>query len=476
MSDSNTNTSANNNNGNTATQPTFVTGTQGDDALKGTGSIEVFYGAGGSDVMTANGSKDIFVIDGLEKRVEITNFNASHDMLYLGSTIGASSLTSLLADAKLTSAGLEIDAGATTIVLDGVTTLSALSSIDVHFFQGNFPIGELSSHPAPSTPPTSTPPATTPSTTPSTSPSAPSTEARTYAIGTSGNDTLVGKGANEVFYGAGGSDVMTANGSRDVFIIDSLNKRVEITNFNPSHDMIYISSNTGLTSLQAWHAAAYVNSNGALEVDTANGTSIVLDGIASVSALGSSNVGFFQGNYTGYGSASNGGSGSGAASGSGTAPSTGGGSGSGDSHGTGNGGTQGSGDSHGTTPSTTPSSHSTVLPLAGAANALLNTGGWLPVASLYAAKAPDGATITAIKFTDVGQGGSYFDLNGQMTDNGSVTVTPDQLAKLHLDAGATGGNYTFQVSVEDSNGHWSAAATGHLTVIGVTSPASIHLE
>jgi hypothetical protein len=256
----------------------------------------------------------------------------------------------------------------------------------------------------------------------------------------------VGKGANEVFYGAGGSDVMTANGNKDVFIIDSLNKRVEITNFNTAHDTLYISANTGLTSLQALQAAAYVNSNGALEVDTANGTSIVLDGITSASVLGSKNVGFFQGNYTGYGSSN---------------------SGSGDNHGTGS----GSGDSHTTTPSTS----STALPLAGAANALINTGGWLPTASLYAAKAPDGATITAIKFTDPGQGGIYFDLNGQVTDNGSVTVTPDQVANLHLDGGTTGGSYTFQVSVQDSNGHWSAAATGHVTVVGVTSAATIPL-
>lgn len=393
-----------------STTSSLFTGTTGNDVLTGTGSFEVFYGGGGSDVFTAAGLKDVFIIDSLNKRVEITNFNTAHDTLYIGSSTGATSLQSLLANAHVTSHGaLEINTGSgTSIVLDGITSAASLTASNVHFFNGTYG-GTSGGDTKPTTPITPTTP-TAPTTSPTPSP--------VFFRGTAGNDTLTGKGDYETFYGAGGSDVFTAAGKKDVFIIDSLNKRVEITNFNASHDMLYIGSSTGATSLESLLAKAHVTSNGALEITTSSGTAIVLDGITATAPLTANNVKFFSGNY----------------------------------------GTSGT-DSSGT-------SGATALPQAVAAHGKNGVNGWLPASSLYAGKAPDGATITQVKFTDVGKGGSYLDFNGKVVDNDSITLSPTDVANLHLNSGTEPGNYSFQVSVEDSNGHWSNVATGQLTVIG----------
>ena len=405
----------------TSTTPTYFIEPWGNHTVTGSGATELFFAPGGTELLTGGGSKNIYVVDSNTNKMEITNFNPAHDVLYIGSSSGIDSLPTMMSHLKTTSSGsLEIDlpSGAQ-IVLDGVHSVDSLSTSNVAFYAGAY------TPPASTTPPPTTPPVTPPTTT------------QQRIIGTAGNDVLKGGAAPDFFYGNGGTDVMTGGSVRNQFIVDNLNHRVEITNFNPSHDMLYLGSSTGVTNLSGLLATGHATSQGTYEFNTPSGTTIVFDNITSASYFTANDMGFFSGTYAAA---------------------------------TAGGDTSGGGTSSGG--STTPAQ----LPLAGAANARLNTNAWIPASSIYAATLPQGSnsSIVSVKFTDTSAGGIHFDYaGGPIIDNSSVSVSPSSAGSLHLDAGTTPGDYTFQVAVMDAQGHWSAPATGHVTVVGIAAAMAI---
>ena len=142
------------------TTPTYIVGAWGSHQLHGTGATEVFYAPGGSEVLTGGGSRDVFIVDSEIQRLEITNFNSSQDVLFIGSSAGVASLQTLAGHVHGTAAGLEIDfPNGAVVVLDGITSVSALTTANTAFFQGAY------------TPPSST------TTTPTAPPQAPTVAA-----------------------------------------------------------------------------------------------------------------------------------------------------------------------------------------------------------------------------------------------------------------------------------------------------------
>ena len=396
-----------------ATTPTYFIGVWGNNTLTGYGANEVFYSPGGKAVMTGAGSKDTYIADGNTQSMEVTNFNPAHDVLNIYSSTGVSSLSSLLAHAKMTSAGLEIDfSSGSKIILDGVSSVSALSASNVTFSQGAY------------TPPNTNVPL-----------SALTAVAPNYIIEAWGSHTVTGTGATELFFAPGGTEKLTGGGTKDIYVVDSTTQKMEITNFNPAHDVLYIGSSSGVDSLPTMMSHIKLSTAGSLEIDLPSGAQIVLDGVKSADSLSLSNIAFFAGAFTPPAKTA-------------TPPVT----------------TQ--------PPVTTPPA----LPLAGAANAKLNTNAWIPAGSIYAATQAQGSSseIVSVKFTDTAAGGIHFEYSdGTIFDNTSVTLSPSRVSNLHLDAGTTPGDYTFQVAVMDAGGHWSAPATGHVTVVGVAPIAAI---
>jgi len=137
--------------------PSFVVAGWGSHTLTATGTTNVFFAPGGNEVLTGSGSKNIYVVDSTTQRMEITNFNAAQDVLYLGSSSGVASLATLTPHAHSTTSGLELDLpNGATIVLDGVTSVAALTRSDTAFFEGAFTppsTGSSSTQPSSPTPP-----------------------------------------------------------------------------------------------------------------------------------------------------------------------------------------------------------------------------------------------------------------------------------------------------------------------------------
>ncbi len=396
--------------------PTYFIGVWGNNTLTGYGANEVFYSPGGKAVMTGAGAKDTYIADGNTQSMEVTNFNPAHDVLNIYSSTGVSSLSNLLAHAKTTSAGLEIDfSSGSKIILDGVTSVSALTASNVTFSQGAY-----------------TPPNT------NVALSALTATTPNYIIEPWGSHTVTGTGATELFFAPGGTEKLTGGGSKDIYVVDSTTQKMEITNFDTTHDVLYIGSSSGVDSLPTMMSHIKLLTSGSLEIDLPSGAQIVLDGVKSMDSLSLSNVAFFAGAFTPPAKTL-------------TPPAP---------------------------PVTTqpPVTTPPALPLAGAANAKLNTNAWIPAASIYAATQAQGSSseIVSVKFTDTAAGGIHFEYSdGTIFDNTSVTLSPAKVGNLHLDAGTTPGDYTFQVAVMDAGGHWSAPATGHVTVVGIAPVAAI---
>ena len=391
--------------------PTYFIGVWGNNTLTGYGANEVFYSPGGKAVMTGAGTKDTYIADGNTQSMEVTNFNPAHDVLNIYSSTGMSSLSSLLAHAKTTAAGLEIDFSAgRKIILDGVTSVSALTASNVTFSKGAY------------TPPNTNVPL-----------SALSSVTPNYIVLPWGSHTVTGTGATELFFAPGGTEKLTGGGTKDIYVVDSTTQKMEITNFNPSHDVLYIGSSSGVDSLPTMMSHLKLSTSGFLEIDLPSGAQIVLDGVKSADSLSLSNVAFFAGAFTPPAKTA-------------------------------------------MPPAPPPVTTQPTLPLAGAANAKLNTNSWIPAVSIYAATQAQGSSseIVSVKFTDTAVGGIHFEYSdGTIFDNTSVTLSPSKVSNLHLDAGMTPGDYTFQVAVMDASGHWSAPATGHVTVVGIAPIAVI---
>ena len=260
----------------TTDSPTYFIGVWGDNIIKGTGTYEVFFAPGGNEILTGGGSRDVYIVDSEVKTVEVTNFNPAQDVLDVYSSTGVGTLAALTADAHVTSTGLEIDLpDGGKLVLDGVNSLSALTSGDVAFSGGAY-----------------TPPSLNSSLSSLLAGATPS-----FIVTAWGSHTITGSGATEVFFNPGGNEVLTGGGSRDIYVVDSTTQKLEIANFNPGGDVLYIGNSAGVTSLQTLSPYAHVTSAG-LEIDLPKGAVIVLDGISSLSALTSSDTAFFAGAFT----------------------------------------------------------------------------------------------------------------------------------------------------------------------------------
>ena len=260
----------------TSDTPTYFIGAWGDNVIKGSGANEVFFAPGGDETLTGGGSRDVYIVDSEVKNLEITNFNPNQDILAVFTSTGVGTLAALAADAHVTSAGIEIDLpDGGKVVLDGVTSVSALTSSDVIFPQGAF------------TPPTT-------NTSLSTLLGGVSPD---FVVTSWGSHTVTGTGSTEVFFNPGGNEVLTGGGSRDIYVVDSTTQKLEITNFNPNGDVLYIGSSAGVTSLQTLSPYAHLTTGG-LEIDLPKGAVILLDGITSLSALSASDTAFFAGAFT----------------------------------------------------------------------------------------------------------------------------------------------------------------------------------
>ena len=225
-------------------------------------------------------------MDSTSQRIEITDFSPSQDVLYIGSSAGVAGLGPLSAQSHVTTKGVEIDFSLGAVVtLDGLTSVSQLTTADTAYFQGAWtpPSGVATISSGGSSSTTVAPPSTT-------------VVPKTYVTGTSGNDTLVGTSGNDVFYGGAGNDTSTGNGGHDVFIFDSQTQHAVITDYSATSDTLYLGSGTGVTTLTAFLADAKAVTGG-VEVDLPSGAVLVLDG-ATLSSLATASIGFFQGDYT----------------------------------------------------------------------------------------------------------------------------------------------------------------------------------
>jgi hypothetical protein len=355
----------------------------------------------------------VYVVDSEVQRMEITNFNPATDVLSIGSSTGAASLATVVTDTHVTSTGLEIDfSSGAVVVLDGITSASALTASDVSFFGGAY------------TPPPAAAPTSTLASLAGTSPS--------FIIGAWGNNQLHGTGATEVFFAPGGNEVLTGGGTRDIFIVDSEIQRMEITNFNPATDVLYIGSSAGVTSLQTLAGDVHTTKAG-LEIDLPGGAVVVLDGLSSPAALTSTNTAFFQGAYT--------------------PPST----------------TASTSTSTSTTPVTT--AHA---PVVIAEPVTLSAGLSVAVANLISVSDPNGVAITDYYLYDPSKAIS---LNGATNlvgpanqAKGYFEVSGGDLAKLTYLAGAPG-IVDLQIMAEDGVAQ-STWVQETITIVGVATPSA----
>ena len=262
------------------TEDDIILGTDGNDRLTGTDSVDVFLSLGGGrDRMTGGDGGDFFVVgsevdDGVSNRDVILDFEPGRDVLVIDSGARTFSARARNGNFVIRFQGDDRDR-----VVFRNTTITSTTQFEIIRLADAFDISDIQPNEPVQTPE------------PEPIPEPILTDSGFFSVlGTSANDRLLGTDSADAIDGLAGGDALFGNGGGDVFLFGSsanngLAERDTITDFDISEDAIVLEQGVEITAVDERNTGIQITLSGDGDVVFVQGLHISQSGFDSLNIV-----------------------------------------------------------------------------------------------------------------------------------------------------------------------------------------------